>query len=830
MALLVALATLPAAQCSAFRPTAVQVGGFAIRRVDEGTAETDNGSIALLPGDWLLDGEDLHVVVAGMSRPESMRGAVLEARLRSEPIEEGIAELAPRFLVDNTSARFDVSDIDLVTRDHKPALRIRGLLRMNARALVVERELSISRVAGVLSIVTRVAADHQHLSHVRMGEHVGWGGGTPWLEGIGPISGENSHSVDFVGIEGKDVSTVFAALDGDVDVHPLYEVSGTSRTLLGTDIWRDGAGVDDAHALVTKEFLALAPRSFGQAVRHIGWARGRAYPEVVATMRYLPPGAEVLLTDGALHPIVRARPDATGRAIVPLPMSQDAIYRLVGTAFGHAQSDAVVITLPHERDVLIDIPPGGRIRVTVRDPQGSRVVSRIRLVPQDGAPPVHLGPDSRAAGAIDTMITTDGDAIISAPAGKYRVLVTRGPEWSMHSEDVQVTDTFRPDVHAVLTHVVQPGDWLGADFHVHAAPSPDSKVTLEDRVASLVAEGIEFAVPTDHNHVTDYMPTVIATRREELGSIPGAEITSWDPNWGHFNGLGLPVLVDEPGQGVPAWEKTTPAQIFRRVHELDPDALVQINHPRMEGEIGYFDRVHFDPATQLGSAAYSADYDLIEVWNGFDLARPASFERVFNEWLELVAEGHRYVATGNSDSHLIRYQWNGYPRTYVRARGYSDARQVLRELRAGHAFVTSGPFLDVTAEGGGPGDRVRADHGNADVHVRVQIPSWMHLDEVRIYVSGQLMTTDAISPLFQGSSRYVAPLHAAPLSGAIVFEKDYDVPIEKDGSIVVLIRGTTPLDEYFARNDIPPLAFSNPIWVDADGDGRWQRDPRRAGE
>jgi len=82
--------------------------------------------------------------------------------------------------------------------------------------------------------------------------------------------------------------------------------------------------------------------------------------------------------------------------------------------------------------------------------------------------------------------------------------------------------------------VETPG-WIAGDLHLHAEPSYDSNVSLPDRIASLVAEGVEFAVATDHNHVTDYRPTIIATgARRMIASAPGVEITTWDPQWGHL--------------------------------------------------------------------------------------------------------------------------------------------------------------------------------------------------------------------------------------------------------------------------------------------------------
>src|SRR5262249_10457375 len=151
-----------------------------------------------------------------------------------------------------------------------------------------------------------------------------------------------------------------------------------------------------------------------------------------------------------------------------------------------------------------------------------------------------------------------------------------------------------------------------------------------------------------------------------------------------------------------------PAALFAALHAASPELVVQVNHPHLEGGIGYFDLTAYDATTGSGDEHYSDAYDSIEVWNGFDLARRENVERVFGEWLAEIARGRHVVATGSSDTHTIRSEAAGYPRTYVRANpgGAHDGRALVQALKAGRAFVTSGPFLNVQVSGRGPGEQV----------------------------------------------------------------------------------------------------------------------------
>ena len=75
--------------------------------------------------------------------------------------------------------------------------------------------------------------------------------------------------------------------------------------------------------------------------------------------------------------------------------------------------------------------------------------------------------------------------------------------------------------------------WTSGDFHLHSAPSPDAPVSLDERVASLACEGVELAVATDHNRISDYKPSVARLGlADRIVAVSGDEITSTPKqNW-----------------------------------------------------------------------------------------------------------------------------------------------------------------------------------------------------------------------------------------------------------------------------------------------------------
>src|SRR6185369_2813194 len=125
--------------------------------------------------------------------------------------------------------------------------------------------------------------------------------------------------------------------------------------------------------------------------------------------------------------------------------------------------------------------------------------------------------------------------------GSYRLYVSRGPRYSLFSADITITPGVTAGIEAKITQVIDTPGFIAGDFHVHAIDSPDSEVTRTERVASQLAEGIDFFTPSEHDIRVDFAPTVAAMGVTDLiATAPSAEITTFD--YGHFNSW--PVTVD----------------------------------------------------------------------------------------------------------------------------------------------------------------------------------------------------------------------------------------------------------------------------------------------
>jgi hypothetical protein len=479
-------------------------------------------------------------------------------------------------------------------------------------------------------------------------------------------------------------------------------------------------------------------------------------------------------------------------------------YHGVGNASAHVSAGTQV-----ERPGV----SGGRLRFAATDDATGRDLPiRVTVRGVDGTPDPSFGVPSRAAGAGVLVVAPSGHGEVAIPPGHYSVTFSHGPEWSVDRVRADVSADVGATVQGALHHVIPMDDWTACDFHVHAAPSLDSQVSIQDRVAALVVEGVEFATPTEHNVIGDYtagvraLPSAASSAQggPGLAWVPAVEITTDAANnpIGHFNAF--PYQPDPHAErGGPPPADRPPAEIFRAVRAHSRDAIIQVNHPRMNG-LGYFDLTQLDPATnRAASPLYDPSYDVIEVYNGFFLRSPVQVDAVLHDWFALLATGAHYVGTANSDSHVIAYNQAGYPRTYVFTPGAGDrapdSESLLRSLRAAHAFGTSGPMLFVRAGDAIEGDTVRTSTSDVTLHVRVMAAPWIAVDRVEIYRNGVLATTVPV------------PAAREPLR----LDTALTLPITEPHSFfVVIARGDEPLDLVLPNVDARPMAFTNPIWVE----------------
>lgn len=485
----------------------------------------------------------------------------------------------------------------------------------------------------------------------------------------------------------------------------------------------------------------------------------------------------------------------------------------------------------------LEVPRGdGRAAVTVRDGSHPSASVSLRFTDDGGrAMPVHVlfeALDGRGDATLErtgdlrghasgrTLYLLDGRATVRLRPGRWRVVATRGTAWTLFTEALTTTENVTSTVEGSLRRVIAPSGWVSADLHLHATPSPDSKVTLEERVASLVCNGVDVAAATDHNRITDYRDAVrTQSLGDEITVLAGDEVTSAGVAlWGHFNAfpLAVPDARTAPDDAVPWYFNRSPEEMFRRAREMGA-SVVMVNHPRMPPSIGYFDLTHFEAATGAAGRGFSEGFDTLEVFNGIWLETPEKVREGIVDLAGLARRGLRVTAVGNSDSHRLVHEEAGYPRTWVQVgegpRETLSAR-VLSALHAGRTSVSAGPFVELTIDGQGSGSTVRPSPGlpmRVRAHVRVSAPAWVPVEHVELWVD------DAVSARIPVTS---------PATDGVRYEGDHDLAITGDAMVLAWADASQPLPLVLPLEHAVPIGFSGPVWVDANGDGAVRLRPR----
>ena len=257
-----------------------------------------------------------------------------------------------------------------------------------------------------------------------------------------------------------------------------------------------------------------------------------------------------------------------------------------------------------------------------------------------------------------------------------------------------------------------------------------------------------------------------------------------------------------------------------------PDRWVQVNHPSV-GRV-FFDR-NQDGVEDGGFTGIEKMLDAAEVWSTDILKLSPVVERSYRGkvrktpnrtfgWLQLLNQGRPIWCVAVSDAHGVFPNGVGGWRTYVPSStdepGDIDPSEIIRNAKAGRMMITNGPFLEVTTRDGAPIGSTVVAEGGIDLKIRVQAANWIDVDRVQVLVSGRQpkelnFTREANPKLFR--------------EGAVRFDETVHVPLQRDEYLIVVATSErTDLSKGWGRSPygrMPPVAFTNPIYVDVDRDG-----------
>ena len=461
--------------------------------------------------------------------------------------------------------------------------------------------------------------------------------------------------------------------------------------------------------------------------------------------------------------------------------------------------------VPASGVVSIALSPTATVRVDVLDALSrAPLPARVQLFPWTGAPPAGTpGFGERELGhrrARLEFTPVDGHVDLRVAPGAYRLVVTHGWEMERHDQRLDLSAGETVDVEAALTRAFETPGLMCADYHIHTHRSVDSDDTGHAKIAALVADGLEIAIRSEHEWVSDFQPVI-----EDLGlesfvvGLAGEELTTF--TYGHFGVFPLDVQPSRPSAGAVRWFNRLAPDVFDEIRARPESPLLIINHPRAGGlKQGYFTEAGYDNVTGLVTHPENWDesFDVVEVFNSGDFERFR--DSTVADWFSLLSAGRRVMTVGSSDSHHITEDPVGYPRTCLWI-GEDDPQRLTRDrirdvTRSGASFVTGGIYLEAIGPSGiVPGGTATGVGARASIEVTLRAPSFIDVDQLEVIVNG--VTTEVL-PISESTA-------------AVRFEDTIEIDVPASGAWVVFhaSAATEPDVAYGGR----PFAVSNPMFL-----------------
>lgn len=548
-----------------------------------------------------------------------------------------------------------------------------------------------------------------------------------------------------------------------------------------------------------------------------------AYPALVETARLSGRPFELVVRDAASSAtFFRSFLAPTGPVKLTLP---EGTYSVTVNDFPAVITTPLIVRAGSTSVAMPRGPAMGLAHVRMRDSAGRHVPGKVTFVGVDDTPTPYFRPhDPLPTGRYwetrkNSVLPTEEGTHLELPIGRYLAYASRGPEYGIDELVFEMAPAELVYLEFEIDRVVDTSGLLALDTHLHTLHS-DGSVDVAERLRSAVAEGLDVVVSTDHFRRVDYTPELRrAGLAEYLAVMPGSEISIRDPRDFEYT-LDFNPFPLGPEDEEPIWTATETLRpeampIFEATRQRHPAALVQLNHVR-SSSWDYFNSYRLDPeSAAFARPGFWSDFDLIEVMNGpFPYSHGNATAR--RDWLNLLSRGYRSAAVGTSDAHQIDADEPGYSRTYV-YQPVEDVRRIerrslLEALRGGRSFVTNGPILNVLVDGHRPGDTLTSA-GQVEVRVEVRSAPWISVDEARILVNGE---------------RWRVLASDAPIDNVLKLRETVRLTLPGDAHIVVEAvgrRSLYPVVQAGSTSDpsrtVLPYALSNPVFVDIDGNGRF---------
>lgn len=461
-------------------------------------------------------------------------------------------------------------------------------------------------------------------------------------------------------------------------------------------------------------------------------------------------------------------------------------------------------------------------RITIADEEGA--LAPVYTDPAETLPTgkgvLQTKPGQRLAVRTGVVYTPDGKARIGLRPGRYTIYASRGFEYSVATHHVTLAVGDEIDLAMALRREVATEGWVAADCHIHNLTySGHGDATIDEGMVTIAGEGIEFAVATDHNHHTDYTETVRKLKlSDRFTSVVGNEVTT---KTGHFNAF--PIL---PGSSLPDSKLGDWTELMKSIRGRTGAKVIVLNHPRnVHSGFTPVASEHFRQVTGQNLRGGEFSFDAMEIVTS--AALQSDLMDPIRDWFGMLNYGYRITGVGSSDTHYVSRMILGQGRSYVKADdgdpAHLDVEQIVRSYREGRVAVSMGLLVDIEVNGSfGMGDLVPLGDGDLDAVVTVDAPGWVRSSREapvssRIYINGD-QGAGAEQFFDEDNRKIVTRMNKG---GEGLPKRDFWVVAVAVGPGVTAPFWAIPRPYQPSSKKWTPrvIGVTNPVYVDADGDG-----------
>ncbi|TMR11277.1 hypothetical protein ETD86_36220 [Nonomuraea turkmeniaca] len=437
-------------------------------------------------------------------------------------------------------------------------------------------------------------------------------------------------------------------------------------------------------------------------------------------------------------PVQRVAPPLPGRGEERIPLlidssrdepclvSVDDTERLLGPR------GAWLVEVDHDSTIVVD---GARVRL---DPL-LRLTQAARLRLVAGMPCRWSVRDADGSGwfPADTPNRYDyhgrpyfhgDDLLVEVPALPLTITVARGMEYGEASLDLTPDPGLEHLIRLTPERIYDAAarNWYGADMHVHLNWAGDHVGVPADAAAAQHGEDL---------HVLNLLAGNVSGRRvydrEALDHWTGEDLPWSDAT--HIARMGVEYRNDLLGHIYAFAPRAAPLR-FHTGFDGDADwppnadglrelrglgALVGYSHPfRTPIADGAPPKGVVSPVPRNCAARELVADAALGLVDSLDVLTHASIPATAAVYRRLIGAGNRLAVTAGTDA-MISFtrsdnQSNppGWARVYAQLEGPLTARAFAVAVRAGRTFATTGPWLELSVNGHGPGHVIRARAGD----------------------------------------------------------------------------------------------------------------------